>query len=128
MPPSLCHAPLARADRQVVLVDLRGVLRGARALGVSGNFSTTAAVYQTNHGAAHDLAGTNVANPVGQIYSLAMLLRESFGLAAAADQVEHAVRKVWQEGWRTADLWEPGCRPAGTREMGELVAAAVMRP
>jgi 3-isopropylmalate dehydrogenase len=111
-----------------VLVDISSVLLGSRALGYSGNFSsTTTAVYQTNHGAAHDLAGKNQANPVGQIFALAMLLRESFDLMDAADRIEHAVREVWRQGWRTADLAEPGCRPAGTREMGELVAAAVAR-
>lgn len=110
-----------------VLVDISGVLLGSRALGYSGNFSSgTAAVYQTNHGAAYDLGGQGKANPAGQIFSLAMLLRESFGLLDAAEVIERAVRAIWRQGWRTAELEEPGCRLAGTREMGELVADAVM--
>jgi 3-isopropylmalate dehydrogenase len=83
-------------------------------------------VYQTNHGAAHDLAGKNVVNPVGQIFALAMLLRESFGMLEASCVVEQAVSQVWRQGWRTRDLEEPGCRLAGTREMGSLVADAVL--
>jgi len=110
-----------------VMIDVTSVLLGSRALGYSGNFSAdSAAVYQTNHGAAHDLAGKNVVNPVGQIFALAMLLRESFGMSEASCLVERAVRQVWSQGWRTHDLGEPGCRLAGTREMGSLVGDAVL--
>lgn len=111
-----------------VLADVSAVLLGSRALAYSGNFAPgTAAAYQTNHGGAHDLAGQNVANPAGQILSVAMLLRESFGLGDAADLIERAVREVWRQGWRTADLMEPGGRLTGTREMGELVADTVVK-
>jgi 3-isopropylmalate dehydrogenase len=109
-----------------VLADLSAVLLGSRALAYAGNFASGGpAVYQTNHGAALDLGGTDQANPVGQILALAMLLRESFGLADAAVLIERAVREVWRQGWRTADLAEPGCRRVGTREMGARVAEAV---
>jgi 3-isopropylmalate dehydrogenase len=114
-----------------ILSDLGGVLLGSRALTYSGNFAAgVAAIYQTNHGAAHDLAGSDKANPVGQMFALAMLLRESFGDLEAADLIEAAVHSVWRQGWRTADLAEPGCRLAGTQQMGDLVAAAVrqLRP
>lgn len=111
-----------------ILGDVAGILLGSRALTYSGNFGRGAcAVYQTGHGAARDLAGSNRANPVGQIFSLAMLLRESFGLFDAADLVECAVCAVWRAGWRTEDLAEPGCRVAGTRELGSLVAGEVSR-
>ncbi len=108
-----------------ILVDLSGALVGSRALACSGNFSHTAAVYQTNHGAAHDLAGHDLANPVGQILALAMMLRESFGLFAEADRVERAIRAVWRDGWRTADIAEAGCRTIGTREIANRIADAV---
>ncbi|HET6465607.1 MAG TPA: isocitrate/isopropylmalate family dehydrogenase [Nitrospiria bacterium] len=109
-----------------ILADVGGILVGSRGITYSGNFSSTgAAVYQTNHGAAHDLKNTNTANPVGQIFSLAMLLRESFGLAQEARVIEDAVSAVWREGWRTADLTESGCRVAGTREIGERIAEKV---
>jgi 3-isopropylmalate dehydrogenase len=109
-----------------VLVDLSAVISGSRGLGFSGDVFGEGAVYQTNHGAAHDLAGADSANPVGQILSLAMLLRESFGLAEAAARIELAVRECWRRGWRTPDLAEPGCRLVGTREAGELTAEAVL--
>jgi 3-isopropylmalate dehydrogenase len=111
-----------------VLADVGAVLLGSRGLSYSGNFSGDgAAVYQTNHGGALDLAGTDRANPVGQIYSLAMLLRESFGLAEAASVIEAAVAEVWRQGWRTEDVAEPGCRLVGTRDMAARIAEAAAR-
>lgn len=104
-----------------ILIDVSALLSGSRGLGFSGNFSATSDVYQTNGGAAHDLVGKDLANPAGQIFSLAMLLRESFLMEEAASQLENAVRRVWRAGWRTADLMEPGCRQVGTREFGSLV-------
>ncbi len=111
-----------------ILADLCGVLMGSRGLTHGASFSAAgAAVYQTNHGAAHDLAGADRANPVGQILSLAMMLRESFGLPREAALIEGAVAEVWRQGWRTEDLAGDGRRVAGTRRMGELVAAALQR-
>ena len=112
-----------------VLSDLGGVLLGSRGLCYAGSFSGNgAAVFSTNHGAAYDLAGKDIANPVAQILSLAMLLRESLRLDVEARLIEEAVVRVWSAGWRTADLMEPGCRLAGTRQMGEMIAEAVERP
>jgi 3-isopropylmalate dehydrogenase len=111
-----------------ILSDLGGVLLGSRGLCYGASFSCNkAAVYQTNHGAAHDLASTNRANPVGQIFSLAMMLRESFGLSEAADLIDAAVSEVWRQGWRTEDLSQTGCRVLGTREMATHVAESVVR-
>ncbi|MCC7406503.1 MAG: hypothetical protein IT442_00420 [Phycisphaeraceae bacterium] len=112
-----------------VLADVAGVLQRSRGLGFSGNFAADGgAVYQTNHGCAHDLAGQDRANPVGQILALAMLLRESFELEPEADQIERGVAAAWDEGWRTADLAEPGCRVVGTQEMADRIASAIRGP
>jgi len=111
-----------------ILADLGAVLLGSRGVSFSGNFSPSGeAVYQTNHGAALDLIGTDRANPIGQIFSLAMLLRESFGLADEADLIESAVLDVWQSGWRTPDMAGPGHRVVGCREMADLVSEGVIR-
>ena len=109
-----------------ILSDIGGVLLGSRALSFSGNFSDNGAtIFQTNHGAAHDLAGQDRANPAGQILAAAMLLRRGLGLEKEASMVEAALARVWSQGWRTFDLPEPECRIAGTREFGERVAGAV---
>jgi 3-isopropylmalate dehydrogenase len=109
-----------------LLSDAGGALVGSRGNTYGGNFDAArAAIYQTNHGAAHDLAGSDRANPAGQILATAMMLRESFGLETAAGMIERAVTTAWRDGWRTEDVAEPGCRVVGTREMGERVAECV---
>ena len=109
-----------------LLSDAGGALLGSRGNTYGGNFDAArAAIYQTNHGAAHDLAGSDRANPVGQILAAAMMLRESFGLEVEAAMIERAITKAWRDGWRTEDVAEPGCRVVGTREMGERVAECV---
>lgn len=111
-----------------ILVDITGALLGSRGVTFSGNYDATGnAVYQTNHGCAHDLAGSDVANPAGQILSLAMLLRESFGLDEAASLIENALTEAWRLGWRTVDIAEPGCRVVGTKAMADQVAHQVAR-
>jgi 3-isopropylmalate dehydrogenase len=106
-----------------VLSDAAGALMGSRGITHGGSFdSAGAAVYQTNHGAAHDLAGSDRANPAGQILAAAMMLRESFELSTEAEMMERALGSAWAAGWRTADVAEPGCRVIGTREMAERVA------
>jgi len=109
-----------------ILSDLGGVLAGSRGLTFGASYSAEgAAIYQTNHGAAYDLAGSDTANPAGQIFSMAMMLRETFGLRTEAQLVEDSVRAVWRSGWRTTDLAEPSCKIAGTRQFGELVAGEI---
>ncbi len=110
-----------------ILGDLAAVIPGSRGLTYSGNYAPSGnAVYQTNHGAAYDLAATDTANPVGQIMSLAMLLRESFDLSAEAALIEAAVRDVWSRRWRTSDLAQPDCSVVGTRKMTELICESVI--
>jgi 3-isopropylmalate dehydrogenase len=111
-----------------ILSDLGGVLAGSRGLTFGASYSADgAAVYQTNHGAAFDLAGTDTANPVGQIFSAAMMLRETFGLSTEAQLIENSVRAVWRSGWRTADVAERGCQIATTQKFGELVVSQIER-
>jgi 3-isopropylmalate dehydrogenase len=110
-----------------VIADVCGVLVSSRGVTFSGNFDPSGhGVYQTNHGCAHDLAGMDTANPAGQILSLAMLLRESFGLEAAARLIEDSLAETWRAGWRTADLAEPGCTIIGTQAMAGKVAGQIL--
>ena len=74
------------------------------------------------------LWGKNLANPIAQILSSALMLRHSFKLKEAADAIEAATDKVIANGMRTGDIFnsnEPGARKIGTREMGEAIAAAL---
>jgi 3-isopropylmalate dehydrogenase len=106
-----------------LLADAATVLLGSRGMSYSANFGAEGrAVYQTGHGAAHDLAGSDRANPVAQILSVAMLLRESFGLARQAAQIETAVENVLAAGVRTLDIAGRDSRVVGTRELAECIA------
>jgi 3-isopropylmalate dehydrogenase len=109
-----------------VLADCGALLLGGRGMSYSGNFDGQgAAVYQTGHGAAADIAGTDRANPVGQIMSVAMMLRESLGLPDAAAAIEAAAQSVLSEGFRTFDIQAPGCTVVGTSELGARIAGCV---
>jgi 3-isopropylmalate dehydrogenase len=84
--------------------------------------------YEPAGGSAPDIAGQNLANPIAQILSMALMLRHSFGLNAAAAAVEKAVDKVIETGVRTGDIYNPneyGVRQIGTKEMGDAIAGAV---
>jgi 3-isopropylmalate dehydrogenase len=82
-------------------------------------------LYEPIHGSAPDIAGKDIANPLGTILSAAMLLRYSFNQEQAAGRVERAVRKVLADGLRTSDIYQEGCRKVGTRQMGDAVLAAL---
>ena len=83
----------------------------------------TRGLYEPIHGSAPDIAGRDLANPLGTILSAALLLRHSLGLEAEASAIEAAVSRVLDEGYRTADIMSAGMTRVGCREMGALVAA-----
>jgi 3-isopropylmalate dehydrogenase len=82
-------------------------------------------LYEPCHGSAPDIAGQGVANPLATILSVAMMLRYTFAQEAVALRVEHAVKQVLAQGYRTADIYEEGTRKVGTRAMGDAVLAAL---
>ena len=79
-------------------------------------------LYEPSHGAAPDIAGQNIANPLATILSAAMMLRYSFDLDKEADAVEEAVRCVLKDGIRTVDIMSEGCTKVGCKKMGSLLA------
>jgi 3-isopropylmalate dehydrogenase len=84
--------------------------------------------YEPAGGTAPDIAGKNLANPIAQILSAALMLRHTFGLNDAAAALEKAVGAAIASGLRTGDIFSPaetGARKTGTREMGDAIAAAV---
>ena len=107
-----------------VLADCGALLLASRGLSFSGNFNDEGhAVYQTGHGAARDIAGKDIANPIGQILALGMMLRESFCWPEADCALRQAVRDTLRQGIATTDLVFPGTRIVGTVEFGHAVAA-----
>ena len=82
-------------------------------------------LYEPIHGSAPDIAGKNIANPLGTILSTAMLMRYTFNQEQAASRIEGAVRRVLAAGLRTGDIYQDGCRKVGTVEMGDAVVSAL---
>lgn len=80
-------------------------------------------LYEPIHGSAPDIAGKDMANPLATILSVAMMLRYSFAQEETALRIEHAVRKVLAQGFRTNDIYESGMKKVGTIEMGDAVLA-----
>lgn len=79
-------------------------------------------MYEPIHGSAPDIAGQQIANPIAQILSGAMMLRYSLDMPEAADAIEKAVESVLAKGFRTADIFTEGTTKVGTVEMGDLIA------
>ena len=82
-------------------------------------------MYEPCHGSAPDIAGKGVANPLATILSVAMMMRYTFAMEDVAQRIETAVKKVLALGYRTGDIFEPGTKRVGTREMGDAVLAAL---
>ena len=83
--------------------------------------ATNCGLYEPIHGSAPDIAGKDVANPVGTILSAAMMLRFSFDMPKEADAIENAVSAYLDAGYRTADIMSKGQTLVGCRECGQLI-------
>jgi len=105
-----------------ILSDEAAMLTGSLGMLPSASLGEgTFGLYEPVHGSAPDIAGQGIANPLATILSAAMMLRYSFGMDAAAVEVEKAVDAALREGYRTPDIWQEGCRKVGTIEMTDAV-------
>ena len=114
------------SDEAAMLTGSLGMLPSA-SLGEADTRGHRRALYEPVHGSAPDIAGKGAANPIATIASLAMCLRYSFFLGDIADRIDGAIAKVLDQGLRTADIAQDGCRTVGTTEMGEAIIAALDR-
>jgi 3-isopropylmalate dehydrogenase len=107
-----------------ILSDEASVLAGSLGLLPSASLGGKIGLYEPVHGSAPDIAGEGIANPMGAIGSMAMMLRYSFQLEEEARGVEEAGAKAVKEGFLTADL--VGSEKAkSTAEVGDFIAAAI---
>ena len=83
--------------------------------------SSSCGLYEPIHGSAPDIAGKDVANPIGTILSAAMMLRFSFDMPDEADAIENAVSVFLDKGYRTADIMSEGGNLVGCSKCGELI-------
>lgn len=109
-----------------ILSDEAAVVTGSLGMLASATIGGEVGLYEPVHGSAPDIAGRGVANPFGAIASAAMLLRYSTGLEQEATDIEMAIERVLEAGYRTPDIAGTSTAYlATTREIGELVSEAV---
>jgi len=108
-----------------ILSDEAAVLAGSLGMLPSASLGGGPGLFEPIHGSAPDIAGRGVANPIGAIASVALLLRHGLGLPDAADAVDRGIEQAIETGARTRDIAEPGGPELGTRAMGERIAEAV---
>jgi len=101
-----------------------GMLPSA-SLGPVDKFGRRKALYEPVHGSAPDIAGKGIANPLGSILSVAMMLRLTLNRPDDADLLEKAVGTALAAGARTADIAEPGATKLSTEQMGDAVLNAL---
>jgi 3-isopropylmalate dehydrogenase len=112
------------SDEMAMITGSLGMLPSA-SLGTRELANGRFGLFEPSGGTAPDIAGKGIANPIAQILSGAMMLRYAFGLNAAAEQIELAVRQAIDRGYRTGDIWSEGCARVNTREMGDAVVSAL---
>ena len=114
------------SDAAAVAAGSLGMLPSA-SLGPVDQAGRRKAIYEPVHGSAPDIAGKGIANPLGSILSVAMMLRLTLGRPTDALMLERAVQEALATGVRTGDIAEPGTRSVSTAQMGDAVMAALQR-
>ena len=107
-----------------ILSDEAAQITGSLGMLASASLGDGVALYEPSHGSAPDIAGQGIANPLAQIMSVGMMLRYSFDMGQAADDIQRAITEVLDEGWRTGDLKDastPADKVVGTVAMGDLI-------
>lgn len=108
-----------------ILSDEAAMLTGSIGMLPSASLSGKKGMYEPVHGSAPDIAGQGKANPIATILSAAMMLRYTFDETQAAGDIEDAVQKVLDEGYRTPDIHSEGTKLVGTAEMGGRIVEAI---
>jgi 3-isopropylmalate dehydrogenase len=113
-------------DEAAVLAASMGLLPSASLSDVPVAGRRMPGFYEPIHGTAPDIAGKGIANPVGSILSVALMLRYSLGLTEEAASIERAVEQVLDSGYRTPDIAAPGTQKVSTTEMGDRIVGALV--
>jgi 3-isopropylmalate dehydrogenase len=104
-----------------ILTDIGGVLTGSIGTLPSASVGDGPALYEPIHGSAPDIAGQDIANPIGTIACIGMMFDISFGRSDLASAINLAIDRVLSAGRRTRDIARKGGEVVGTRRFTELV-------
>ena len=106
-----------------ILTDIGGALQGGLGMAASGNIHPVrTSMFEPVHGSAPPLAGKNVANPMGAILSMGLLL-ETTGATTESKTIERAVAAAVAAGQTTSDIGGSN----GTRDVGDWIAEQIRR-
>ncbi len=108
-----------------ILSDEASMITGSLGMLPSASIGDKQALYEPVHGSAPDIAGKDIANPIGAILSVAMMLRYSFGMTDASRRVEDAVDRVLAKGIRTKDISYGAQEVVGTKRMTEYIVQEI---
>ena len=105
-----------------IISDEGAFLIGSLGMAASGNINPgNVSVYEPIHGSAPDIAGMNVANPIGTILSIKLMMQESFKSQNVALEIERAIENALLLG-RTVDIQEKQLKILTTIQMGDLIS------
>ena len=105
-----------------IISDEGAFLIGSLGMASSGNINPgKVSMYEPIHGSAPDIAGKGIANPIGTILSVKLMLQESFNSLEIGNEVDKAVEEALKEG-RTVDIKSEELKTLSTEEMGDLIA------
>jgi len=109
-----------------ILSDEASMITGSIGMIPSSSLGETKnGMYEPIHGSAPDIAGKDLANPIGTILAAAMMLKYSFDMDKESEEIENAVASVLDAGYRTGDIMSPGKTQVGCQKMGDLIVAAL---
>jgi 3-isopropylmalate dehydrogenase len=111
-----------------ILSDEAAMLTGSLGMLPSASLNEAGfGLYEPIGGTAPDIAGQNIANPIAQIMSAALMLRYSFKMSDAASDIENAIEQLLEEGVRTRDIYQEGkgLKLVNTDEIGDLIVAKI---
>lgn len=104
-----------------IISDEGAFLIGSLGMASSGNISPgKVSMYEPIHGSAPDISGKGIANPIGAILSVKLMMQESFQSSDIAKEIETSVEEAIEVG-RTIDLKNPEIETLNTKEMGDLI-------
>lgn len=104
-----------------ILSDEAAMLTGSIGMLPSASIGGDVAMYEPIHGSAPDIAGQDKANPIATILSVGMMFKYSFGLDIGCTDINSAVTRVLNRGYRTPDIHSQGDKLVGTNEMTDYI-------
>ncbi len=111
-----------------ILSDEASMITGSIGMIPSSSLGATkCGLYEPIHGSAPDIAGKDIANPIGTILSVAMMLRFSFDMENEASSIENAVSAFLDSGYRTADIMSDGMTLVGCRKCGDIIVEKIKK-